>query len=324
MPKTIPAALVTHKSQATVTTSYLLKIGPTPAGTYLSLTSLDRNEVYDDGIIELTYYANSGVQLSTLESTNDLSVDNGEAQSLITLIPDTGITQAMVDQGLLDTVEFVIYEHDYLGGAAEEHEIMGSGVLGRCRVVQGILVAPELRSWTQLLYQTGIISATSIPCRVKRFGSQAGEEREFCGYSLAYEWIPFTVTEEGAEPEREFSASGLGQATDYFAPGLVSWTAGANAGTSQEVESFTAVSSGGEITLRFLTNNPIAVGDEGEIRRDCTRNWAGHNSCTTYFASDRGAHFRGEPNINIGDSIANSIPGVNSTNTSGGTGEAAL
>lgn len=321
MPQTIPIALLNHLGQATITTSYLLKIGPTPLGTYITLTSLDRNEAYDDGDGQLPYYANSGAQLSTLESTNDLSVDNGELMSLATLIPGTGITQAMVDEGLLDTVEYWIYEHDYHTGGPGEHRIVGNGLLGRCRVEQGIMIIPELRSWTQLLQQNGLISSTSLSCRVKNFGSQPGEEREFCGYNIAYEWVPFTVTSVGGENQREFTDSGLGQATDYFAFGLVRWSTGDNTGSSVEVESFT---SGGAVSQRFLTRKPIQVGDTGEIMRGCSRLWAGHNSCTTYWGNDRGKHFRGENFINIGDSLPNSVPGVNSIVSTGGTGEAAL
>lgn len=321
MPQTIPIALQNHYAQPTITTSYLLKIGPTPLETYITLTSLDRNEVYDDGDGERTYYANSGAQLSTLESTNDLSVDNGDLMSLATLVPDTGITQDMVDQGQLDTVEYWIYEHDYHTGGPGQHRIVGNGTIGRCRVEQGIMIIPELRSWTQLLQQNGLISMTSIRCRAKHFGSQPGEEREYCGFNIVYEWIPFTVTSVGGETQREFTASGLAQATNYFAPGLVLWSTGDNTGTSVEVESF---ASGGVIAQRFLSRNPIQVGDTGEIRRDCTRNWDGHNSCTTYWASERGKHFRGENFTNIGDSLPNSVPGVNSVVSTGGTGEAAL
>jgi hypothetical protein len=189
---------------------------------------------------------------------------------------------------------------------------------------------PELRSWSQLFDQTGIISQTCIDCRTKHFGSQEGEEREWCGFDLAYEWVPFTVTDVGAESVREFYADGLLEGDypaeageGYFAPGLVRWTDGDNAGASVEVESFIGGDSGsdGYVSLRFTTREPIQIGDAGEIRRECTRKASGHNSCRTYFVDQWGAHFNGEQNINIGDTPANSIPGVNSTTSTGGTGE---
>jgi len=327
MPSTIPAQLVEHFGQATQTTSYLLKIGPTPSGSYFGMTSINKDEVYDDGDGELTYYAATGIQLSTLEASNDLSVDNGEAQSLITLIPGMGITQDMVDRGEIDTVEFVVYEHDYLNGASGEHRIHQSGVLGRCRVVQGVLVIPELRAWTQLLDQNGLVSLTSILCRAKRFGSQEGEEREWCGYDVTGEWRDFVVTAVGAETVREFtiaadSSDGLEDAEDYYAPGMTEWTEGDNVGFQREVAAFGAADSSGEseVELRFTLPNPVQVGDKGRIRRDCTRRWSGHNSCDTFFGTEKGAHYRGEPNIPIGNTMNNFTPGTQSP-VGFGTGE---
>lgn len=313
--KTVPIALLTHKAQPATTLSNLVKIGPFPSGAYLRMTSLDVNEVYDDGEGPETYYAHSGADLSSVISGNDMSVENAEFNSLLDVL---GITEEMVRQGQLDAVRFIAYEHNYRSTVQPEHEIISGGVIGQVRLMYGMLVIPELRSWTQLLKQNGLVSETSVICRVRRFGSQPGEEREWCGYALAYEWIPATVTSVGTEEEREFTASGLGQATDYFKHGLVTWTTGNNAGTSVELESFT---SGGIITLRFLCRAPVEVGDQFEIRRGCSRAWTGHNSCDTYFGSEKGAHFRGEPNIGIGNSMENSIPGVTAGNTYVGTGE---
>lgn len=321
MPSTIPAQLVTVFGQAAVTSTYLLKIGPTPSNTYLRMTSANKDEDYDDGSGEgvQKYYAATSIQLSTLEASNDLSVVNGEAQSLVTLIPDTGITVEMVERGEIDTVEFVVYEHDFLNGGPGEHRIHASGVLGRCKVVQGLLVIPELRAWTQLLDQNGLISKTSITCRSRRFGSQEGEEREYCGYDVTAEWRDFVVTAVGSETVREFtiaadSSEGLEETANYYAPGLTEWTEGDNAGYSREVEAYAA---DGQMSLRFTLPKPVQVGDRGRIRRDCTRKWIGHNSCDTFFSTTKGAHFRGEPNIPIGNTMANSIPGTQSPTTIG-------
>lgn len=331
MPKTIPSQLVTAKSKAVALTSRLLRIGPLPDGiTYIRLTNIDKDELYDfggsicaDGLGVQRYYAATGLQMTTIEATNDLQADNAEAQSLVPVFPMPGITPEMVQSGKLDTVPFVVIEHDCVNGAAGEHEIMASGVLGKCRFEQGLVAIPELLSWSELLNQTGIISQTSLDCRAKKFGSQPGDEREYCGFDLTGEWISFTVTGLGSENVREFFADGLSADTDWFAPGLVRWTAGDNVDTSQEVESFTEASTGIDayISLRFTTRKPIKAGDAGEIRRECTRKKDGHNSCRTYFGDDWGLHHRGEPYINIGDTTANTVPGVNMTNSTGGSGE---
>jgi hypothetical protein len=331
MPKTIASQLITAKSKSVALTSRLIRIGPLVDGSFIRWTSIDKDELYDfggsicaDGLGVQTYYAATGLQMTTIEANNDLSVNNAEAQSLMPVYPMPGITEEMVITGKLDTIPYVVIEHDCVNGAAGEHEIMASGVLGNCRIEQGLVVIPELVSWSQLLNQTGIISQTSIDCRSKQFGSQPGDEREYCGFDLTGEWIPFTVTSIGTETVREFYVVGLSQPDDWFAPGLVTWDTGDNAGFSQEVEAFFEASTGSDayISLRFTTRKPIQAGDTGQVRRDCTRKWEGHNSCQTYFATLRGEHFRGEPLINIGDTVANRIPGVNSTTSTGGTGEA--
>lgn len=325
MPKTIPSVTITAKAKPVALTSRLLKIGPLPDDSYIRLTSIDKNERYDDndGDGPQDWLAATGVEFTTFEATNDLSVDNGEARTLMPVFPMPGITEEMVNLGQLDTVPYVVFEHDCVFGAAGEHEIMAAGVLGACRMEQGLVAIPELRSWLQLLNQTGIISQTSIDCRVKHFGSQPGEEREFCGYDITGEWETFTVTDIGDEVVREFYASGLAHGSDYFAPGLVKWTLGANAGASVEVESYGQATSSADayVSLRFTTRKPIQSGDEGLIRRDCSRKVEGHNGCRTYFGDEWGAHHRGEPYINIGDSVANSVPGVNMVQSTGGSGE---
>jgi hypothetical protein len=334
MPKTIASQLIAAKSQGVALTSRLLRIGPLVDGSYIRLTNIDKDELYDfggsicaDGLGVQRYYAATGFEMTTIEATNDLAVDNADAQSLVPVYPMPGITPDLVQAGKLDTIPYVVIEHDCINGAAGEHEIMASGVLGKCRMENGLVAIPALRSWSELLNQTGIISETSIDCRAKHFGSQPGDEREFCGFDLTGEWIPFTVSAIGTEVVREFYVDGLTQVDDWFAPGLVHWTAGDNIDTSQEVESFTGSvdspsGTNAYVSLRFTTRKPVQVGDVGEIRRECTRKYTGHNSCQTYFGDDRGLHFRGEPFINIGDTTANTIPGVNMTTSTGGTGEA--
>lgn len=334
MPKTIPSNLVTAKSQGVELLSRLMRIGPLTDGSYIRMTSIDKDELYNfgssicaDGLGVQRYYAATGVQLTTVEATIDLEVDNADAQTLVPVYPLPGITLELVQSGKLDTVPYVVIEHDCVNGAAGEHEIVQSGVLGKCRIEQGLVAIPALVSWSQLLNQTGIISETSIDCRAREFGSQPGDEREYCGFDLTGEWKPFTVTSLGTEIVREFFADGLGQDTNWFAPGLVRWIAGDNAGMSKEVESFTGSPNSPSmgdayISLRFTTRKPIQIGDTGEVRRDCTRKWKGANSCQTYFGALRGAHFRGEPHINIGDTTANTVPGVNMTQNTGGSGEA--
>ncbi|GAB3388090.1 DUF2163 domain-containing protein [Lysobacter fragariae] len=302
MPKTIPAQLVTHKALLATTLAFCMRIGPLRDNSYIGLTGLDRDIAFDfgDGAGSLTYHAHTGIDLSQFAATSDLSVDNAEARSLQEqpTWPNTGITEAMIDRGDLSGIEFVVFEVNYNDLTAGRREIFGSGLIGEVKVFPGGLIGIEQRSWSQVLKQ----AAANVPylktCRAG-FGSQVGDERYPCKFALAGEWVNGTVTAIGAEVTRDFTASALAQAADYFAPGVVEWLTGGNAGMSREIESF---ASGGVVALRNLTKYPVQVGDTFRIRRDCTKAWSGHNSCETY---NNRPNFRAEPYIP--DSEANTL-----------------
>lgn len=309
MPRTSTAAFKAARAASAGHFCYLTKVGPLPvSGDYLRFTSHGYDLVYDDqsGDGDQTFYARTGTELSNLSSDIDLSVDNGEASTLteIPTYPNTGITDAMIDAKALDGVEYVVYEVNWKDlTAAMGHEVQGSGPIGEVRKHRSGLITFELRSWTQYLQQNSVVELDSLTCRVKRFGSQVGEERFPCMKDITAMWVnAVAVTSVGSETVREFTAGLLLQASGFFAPGLVEWVSGDNAGTSQEVEDFDA---GGVISLRFVTTYPIQAGDTFNIRPDCTRKWSGANSCDTH--SNR-PWFRGEPFIPVSDTVALSIP----------------
>jgi len=311
--KSISSALLAHKSSSSSTLCFLLLIGPLPDASYLGLTSLDIDVTYnphdyDSSQPNVTqkFYAHTGTQLSTLASANDLSVDNGEAQTLIYEYPSQGITQEMIDSGKLNGVAFVIYQVNYKDlSPTMGHEIMGSGPIGEVKQQRGGLITFECRSWSQYLKQNSVCELDSLTCRVKKFGSQPGEERYPCNKDISSLWVHSqVVTNVGGETVREFTASALAQGDDYFAPGLVLWLTGDNADQDQEVETF---ASGGIIALQFITRYPIQIGDTFDIRPDCTREKDGNNGCIFH---DNFQWFRGEPLIPVADTIALTIPGA--------------
>lgn len=312
--KTISIALQNHLALPVTTTCFLQKIGPiSSSGEVIAMTSLDRDVVYDDGDGPVTYYASTGTQLSNLSASNDLTVDNGESQTLIPIFPVEGITTDMVDSGELDGVEYVVYKVNFQD-LSMGHEVMANGQIGNVRMVPGGFITFENRSWSQLLQQNSVCEVDSLTCRVKRFGSQPGEERFPCNYDITPEWVfGVTVTGVGSDTIREFSASSLMQPDNYFAPGLVVWRSGDNVGQSKEIEDFQNDSSGSDITLLFTVRNPIQIGDTFDIRRDCTRKWEGHNSCQTY---NNRQWFRGEPFIPVSDTVGLLVPGASASQNS--------
>lgn len=285
MSRTIPIALQAHLNQKATTVCRLLRIDPV-RGESFGFCSTNRSLVYDDGTSELTYRTMSGFDLSAVVGTADTSVDNSEATVL--LLAGGPVSSAQLETGYLDGAEFTVYEVNY-EDLSMGHYVVQHGYVGRAKVKRGAAFTLELRSLVDLLRQEPWEKWQRL-CRVRQFGSQVGEERFPCNYDLSGEWVDdVAVTSVGAESNRSFIASSLAQAANYFAPGMVLWKTGLNAGLSYEIEAF---ASGGGISLGFPTIYPISPGDTFDIRRDCTREWEGHNSCETY---GNRLNYRGEP-----------------------------
>lgn len=328
MSRSIPPALQAYMAGHGLTMGKIVKIGPMPDGSFRALAMVDRAVVYDDGEGELTYIARTGAQMSAFVSSADLGVDNAEMDSLppVDAFPLEGITDAQIQAGDLDKVPFVVYCLNY-DDTSLGHFIWSGGTIGEVRIKGTALINIEQRSLSNQMKQT-IVDVDSTTCRA-RFGSvhigeatSAGEveERFPCEYDLSSEWIEGTVTAvDGDDPDLIFADSSLLQADDYFAPGLVEWETGVNAGIETEVGAFAA----GEVTLSYATPQPIAIGDTFRIRRECTKAWTGHNSCDTFWGVDKPLHFRGEPHIPIGDGASLNSPGAGTPGAIGGTGEIA-
>ena len=320
--KTIDATLLTHKAQPSTTLTDLLLIGPLADNTYRGLTTLDRNVEFAPSIAlgSMTFYARTGMEMSALQSGNDLGVNNAEAQTLLPVatFEIEGITQQQIDSGELDGIRFVVLRVNYNDLTTGRSEVVAGGTLGEVRQKNGGLTIMELRSLIQLLKQLNIIQLTSLGCRA-RFGSQAldsagdGVKEEFpCGFDTSTLWVSGTVESVGTDTFRQFIDStnlvDSGFDADYFAPGMVRFLTGDNAGQMIEVDAYDYTS--GVVTLRFETVSPITAGDTFEIRQHCSKRWTGHNSCDTFWAADKTLHFRGEPWIPVGQASRLTVPGA--------------
>lgn len=326
--KLTDATLQAHKGQSSTTLTDLLLVGPLPDDSYRGFTLLDVDVPYNDGNGLVTYKARTGFESSAMQASSDLGVDNAEATTLSTIagFPLEGFTQAQVDAGDLDKTPFVVYQVNYKDLTAGRHEIMGGGTIGEQRTKFGQFTVLELRSLSQQAKQT-IGELDSLTCRAK-FGSMpigtgggVVEERFPCGFDISGEWVSGEVEAVGDETDREFTdATALTQVADWFAPGVVEWLTGANAGQQCEVESFAL---GGDVTLQFPTVNPILLGDTYRIRRDCSKRKTGHNSCKdTFWLTDWNLHFRGENAIPVAEAGKLMAPGAAiSANGTTGTGE---
>lgn len=331
MSKTINATLLTHKAQPSTTLTDLLLIGPLQDATYRGFTLLDVPVVFTPSVSigAVTFKARTGFEMSALEAANDMTVNNAEASALqpIAGFEAEGFTQAQIDSGALDSARFVVLRVNYNDLTTGRSEVIAGGTIGEVRSKLGGLTVLELRSWTQNLMQQSIIELDSLSCRA-RFGSQpigtgggVVEERFPCGFDLTGEWVSGTIDSVGAETDRQFlDAALIGSGANYFVPGMVEILDGDNAGQMLEVDAFDTAT--GIVDLKFPTISPLVTGVAYRIRRHCSKQFTGHNSCDTFWGANKTLHYRGEPHIPVGDAQLLSSPGAAITRTSTpGSGE---
>lgn len=322
MPRVVSATMAQSYESDASTRCWIMRIDPvTPGFSSFGACGLDRGLTYDDGDDELFYSPIVGFQPSTLMSTADLSIDNAESNNLLPEF-DFPISEADIIAGVYDFAEFTAYEVDYENLVPASGTILAHGTLGRFRIVDyGLSFVEELRGLADQLKQS-VCQKDSLGCRAI-FGSQpkgtlGAEVTELfpCGFDTSSLLDSFTVTSVGIESTITFD-TGLTTTVDQYSPGMVKWTTGANAGRSQEVESNDAA---GGITLAYPTAFPIQVGDTGTVRPDCNKQARDElKGCKAHWGADWILHFRGEPDIPIGDQGALETPGASSAPGQGGS-----
>lgn len=329
MGRIIPSTLLDSLRSGASTTCLLMRIDPIGAASF-GASMTNKTLEYDDGAGVITYSAYVGMQPESLLFTGDLSIDNSEFKGLLPEY-EFPITEADIQAGVYDDARFTLYLVDYENLTPGEHVVIDYGTLGRMRTQDGLSFWEELRGLSQKLKQT-ICARDSLTCRA-RLGSQplgtgggVYEEREYCGIDLSGYWESGIVLAPGAEPHYGFTTTAPlieesgSSITDYYAPGMVRWTSGLNNGKEQEIEANTATS----VSLAFRTPFAIQAGDTFEYRRDCNkfaRDAA--KGCPSHWGSEWISHFRGEPDIPIGDAIANTVPGGTTSNTANAPAEEA-
>jgi len=322
MGREIPVQLQDHLDGDATTTCLILRIDPQqPNVPGYGVTTLDVDVTYDDGDGPRLYSAAVGAQATVTQSNSSLSVDNAEAQSLMPEF-DVPISEADIRAGSYDFARFKLRLIDYKNPTG--HVTLQEGTLGQVTIDDtGLSFVNELRGLSAELKQS-ICEKDSLTCRAI-FGSQAeGDssgapiERFPCGVDAQALLVSGTVTSVGLENTLTFTVGGFTMAEDELNPGMTFWVTGENAGKSYEIDTNTA---GGEITLAHETAWPIQVGDQLLYRVDCNKQ--ARDTVKGCKASIRwGAlwirHFRGEPDIPIGDAGAMETPGASSAPGSGG------
>lgn len=130
-----------------------------------------------------------------------------------------------------------------------------------------------------------------------------------CNFDVSTLWSSGTVESVGIDNTQEFATSGL--TVPYGgAPGLVQWLTGANAGRSDETETFDQLVGPGAVPqtigLTFGASYPIQVGDTFRYRDDCPKT---PEACK---ARNNFPNYRGEPTIPVSDSGVVAVGNVGS------------
>lgn len=320
MGRIITPAMQDSLDSGATTHTLLMKVMPvTPGYAPYGITWLNRDVEYQG----LTYSAAIGFQPSAIMGSADLSVDNAEADSLMPEF-DVPISEEDIRAGVYDFAEFIVYRVDYENLAAGHVTLLG-GTLGRVTIdANGLSFVNELRGLSARLKQS-LCTKDSLSCRAI-FGSQPigsatpGPEvrRDWCGFDATTLLNSGTVTAVGLENQLVFTVSGFfSLGDDAMRYGSATFTTGLNAGRTYEVEGNTA---GGEMTLVHETMFPIQVGDQLDYREGCNLQARDiSHGCKRWFGAEWVLHFRGEPDIPIGDAGAMETPGASSGPGQGGS-----
>lgn len=245
----------------------------------------------------ITYRSDQGFVATDIESAAGLAVGNLQ---LTTLDDGTLFTAADVAGRIWENASWLIFIYDWASPDTEQEPIL-AGTFGELERRQGSLVI-ELNDIRQYLQQAvGNVSTKTCRARFADHPTPNGNNR--CRLSAAAWTVAGTVTAV-TDARRQFTASALTQADDWFAEGMVTWSSGNLAGQSGKVRAFAA---GGVVTLLLPTVADIAVGDTFAILAGCRKRL--DEDCATKFANE--LNFQGEPHRPTTDDLtATSTPDV--------------
>lgn len=314
MPRYIPDDLKDHLRSDSTTTTILIRFDPvTPGFDSYGATLLDRDVVYDDGSGEIVYLAPIGMQPPSLISDGELGAGLDETDHLLPEY-DFPISEEDIRAGAYDFAKYTVYLVNY-EDLSMGHVTLRHGTIGRVTVrSDGLSFVNELRSLAAQLKQS-VCEKDSLTCRAV-FGSQPpgssvpGPQVDWgwCGYPAEELLVAGTVDEVSPEPHTLFKVAPFVEPAGALNPGIIKFVSGLNSGRTIEI---TNNDSEGWITVAYDLPYPVEVGDEVEYRVDCSKQARDDmKGCRRHFAAQWPLHFRGEPDIPIGDEGAMNMPGA--------------
>lgn len=288
--KSLSPALKAHYAKGTTTLCTCWK-ATLDGGEIIAATSLDRDVIFGG----ITYQAAQGYSPSDIESTSDLNPDNLEIEGVLA---SPAITDDDIHSGRWDYAEIEIFEVNY-ADLTQGKNVLRVGRLGEVRGGRSKFVA-EMRGLMQA-YTRVIVRLIEQDCT-----ADLGDAR--CKVDL--DPITVTGTAESIEGNRIITDSARSEPADWFAGAKLTWTSGANAGRSMEVQK----SEPGKLTLTHEMYAPIEVGATYTVHAGCLKRF--QEDCVAKHSN--GLNFRGFPDL-PGSKIYRT-GGVNYGGSAGGGG----
>jgi uncharacterized phage protein (TIGR02218 family) len=277
--KTLPPGLAAHLESGATTLCWCWKLIRRD-GVSLGFTDHDRTLAFAGTDFE----PSGGFTASEIRAGSDLGVDAQDAEGVLS---SDRITETDIIDGCYDGAEVEVWRVNWRD--TDERVLMRRGVIGEIRRGRTAFTA-EMRSLSHLLDQP-VGRSFQYAC-----DRALGDDR--CRVDLAtpaYAGAGAVIDTLG---DRAFITGGLGAfAEGWFANGLLTWTAGANAGRVAEVM-LHAKDVVVTLTLLEAPVRGIAAGDAFTLFAGCDKTAA---TCASKFANI--ANFRGFPHIPGQDTV---------------------
>lgn len=250
--KDTSAELRAHMALGTTTLALLVKLTRTDGFELAVTLDHDRPITFEGD----NYLPTLGMVPSTIETSNQLSVDNLDARGALMAI---GISEADIVAGLWDMCEVRVMRVNW-ADLSMGCEKIKRGNLGEISIGRNSF-NNEVRGITQRLQQT-IGDIVTPACKADLFDSRC----KVVASEGVWKFSGVAVT--GFSSARAFTAPALTQDAGFFDGGLVTWTTGANAGLSKEIKAHTA---GGALELVEPMPYAIAVSDQATFFAGCQK-----------------------------------------------------
>ena len=272
--RTLAPGLRQHLDTGASTLCHCWKIA-TVTGAILGFTDHDRDVTFDS----VTYEAQAGFAASEIESSLGLSVDNLDASGALS---SGRLSEASLKAGEFDNASVEVWRVNWQ--APDQRILLRKGHLGEV-THGGLGFTAEVRGLAHVLNQP--------KGRVFQFGCDAvlGDAR--CTVNLDTATYRSAGTILTAEENRRLVVVGLDGFDDgWFARGVLSWTAGNNAGRSAEVKFHRK--SGTQVLVELWQEMALAVvaGDSFLIKAGCDKQFS---TCQQKFVN--AINYRGFPHI---------------------------